>query len=104
MDRSGKVVVKEQLIRSVASSSALSNGKSIEENEKMVIEDKYGNMFNVEGVIRCETDPTELKKLCNALFEKVKESEKLLDDVWGACEKYGVDIDELLQMYEGEDD
>ena len=36
MDRSGNLVTREQLIRSVASSSALSNGKTIGDNEKML--------------------------------------------------------------------
>ena len=38
----------------------------------MILEDKHGNLFNVEACIEYESDPEELKILCRALFEEVK--------------------------------
>ena len=114
MNRYGNLVTREQLIRSVASSSAMSNGRTTEENEKMLNitweDGKYGVSFNEgTGELKATRYGECWRDLCGdglvlSMLYQIKEHEEVLDSVWGACEKYGVDIEELLQMYEAEGD
>jgi len=44
----------------------------------MILEDTKGNLFNVEMILEVEKDPSELKLLAEALYEKLKDAEEKL--------------------------
>lgn len=55
----------------------------------MVIEDSKGNMFSVEIILEVEHDPTELRLLGEALYEKlllIEEENSLLKGILSAKE------------------
>lgn len=44
----------------------------------MVLEDKDGNVFWVETMIKYEQDPEELRLLCKALLEEIRAMERII--------------------------
>ncbi len=94
MNRSGNLVTREQLIRSVASSSALSNGMTVEENEKMVIIGKLGNILDV-GVLEWGECAEDLREVGCALLRTVEGLEKELTAAIHFIEESGVDWDDI---------
>ena len=65
----------------------------------MILEDKFGNVFNVEAVLRGEQCPDELQALSKALLQKVEGLEEELESAINCIEESGVDWEEMRSCY-----